>query len=334
MKSDNTESYLGWALIGASNIALSYMLEAISSHEKCKVKALVTSSEERGREFKRILPQLKIYQGLEEVKSDPEIEVVYVSGLNESHFEVTRQMIMSGKHVLCEKPLSLTVDNAYDLVRLGEEEKVVLGTNYHLRCAGSIRRIKETLNSGAIGRVQGVRVGHSINLPSRLKTWRLESVSGGTFWDIGVHNVDLLRFLFDAEVESVLSCSVKNKVTEVFSMNILQLANGVMCSTNEGFLTPFAGNYIEIMGDKGYIKGSGVLTQEPVGIVELVTDAGREVLRFDSESLYRTSVKEFVRACMKTDASPAATGRDGLMGVKVACAMKKSSIEGKKVQVL
>jgi len=112
---------------------------------------------------------------------------------------------VAGKHVLCEKPLALTLDDAVAMRDACAAAGVVMGTNHHLRNAATHRTMRRLLGEGAIGRPLAARVFHAVSLPADLRTWRVQrpDAGGGVPLDITVHDADALRFLLDDEVVEV-----------------------------------------------------------------------------------------------------------------------------------
>jgi 1,5-anhydro-D-fructose reductase (1,5-anhydro-D-mannitol-forming) len=106
----------GWGLIGASTIARQYMLEAIRAQAGHDVVAVMSSSAERAKAFAVEHAIDASYDTLEALLADPAVQVVYVSTTNELHLPQVVAAAKAGKHVLCEKPLALSVQDALAMV--------------------------------------------------------------------------------------------------------------------------------------------------------------------------------------------------------------------------
>src|SRR5205085_5662416 len=196
---------LGWGLIGASDIAATRMIPAIAAQPDSRVVAVMSSTIERARQFAHDHNIPRAYDRLEDILADPAVDVVYVSTTNDRHKEQTLAAAQAGKHVLCEKPLALSLDDAQAMVEACRGAGVVLGTNHHLRNAATHRTLRRLIADGAIGRPLAVRVFHAIYLPPRLHGWRLSKpeAGAGVILDITVHDADTLRFVLDDEVTRV-----------------------------------------------------------------------------------------------------------------------------------
>src|SRR5207244_5993197 len=123
---------------------------------------VVSSSAERARSFAEDLAVPRWYDTLASPLADPEIDAVYVSTTNELHGQVTIAAARAGKHVLCEKPLATTLDDAHAMATACREAGVVLATNHHLRNAPTHRAIRVLIEEGAVGEVLAVRVFHAV----------------------------------------------------------------------------------------------------------------------------------------------------------------------------
>src|SRR5882757_9313430 len=191
----------GWGFIGASTIAAQHMIGAVRAQPGHDVVAVASSSAERARAFAAEHKIAGAYDSVAALLADPAVQAVYISTTNELHRDQVLAAAAAGKHVLCEKPLALTVDDARAMVRACAAARVTMATNHHLRNAATHRKIRELVQGGAIGKPLFARVFHAVYLPPHLQGWRLDKpqAGGGVILDITVHDIDTLRFLLDAE---------------------------------------------------------------------------------------------------------------------------------------
>jgi 1,5-anhydro-D-fructose reductase (1,5-anhydro-D-mannitol-forming) len=105
-----------------------------------------------------------------------------------------------------------------------------------------------------------------------------------------------------------------------------------MVQTHESFTHPFAGSGVEVHGTEGSIFGRGIMTQEPVGEVELVTTSGRHAIGFDTHDLYTRSLGLFAEA-IAGRGRPSADGIDGIKSLAVALAVREAAQRGRAVRV-
>lgn len=202
---------LRWGLIGASTIAREWMATAIAMQPDSMVRAVASASSARAAAFAKDFEIAAAYGSAEALLADPEIDVVYISTTNDLHSAQTIAAARAGKHVLCEKPLALTREEACASIDACQEAGVVLGTNHHLRNAASHRAMREAIAAGTIGEPLAVRVAHAVYLPKHLRGWRIDrpDAGGGAILDITVHDADTVRFVLDDEIEAVTALSAR-----------------------------------------------------------------------------------------------------------------------------
>ncbi|MBB5443704.1 MULTISPECIES: Gfo/Idh/MocA family protein [unclassified Paraburkholderia] len=331
-------SKIRWALIGASTIADEWMVNAIRSQPDGTIEAVVSGSAGRAREFADKHRISKSGTNLDEILADRDIDAVYISSTNEKHLPQVLAAAAAGKHVLCEKPLALSEADASQMIEACAAHQVVLGTNHHLRCAATHRRLRELIRSGAVGTPLYVRVFHAVSLPPHLRGWRIErpDAGGGVVLDISVHDADTLRFILDAEpVEVSAMTSSGSMGTRGLAdgvMGIIRFSNGVLAQIHDAFTVPYAPTGLEVHGTEGSLIARDVMTQRAVGEIELRSAAGFEIIEVVHQDLYVTAVAQFHRAVLLGE-DPAATGRDGYRSLVSALALQESASTGAHVAV-
>jgi len=329
----NQEMNFGWGLIGASTIARQYMVDAIRAQRGNFVQAVMSSQQERADKFAADCAIPSAYNTIEAVLADPKVQAVYISTTNELHHSQVLAAAAAGKHVLCEKPLALTTQDALEMVRACQKAGVVMATNHHLRNAATHRKMRELIQAGAIGRPLFARVFHAVYLPPHLQGWRLDKpqAGGGVILDITVHDIDTLRFTLDSELVEVVgmaqSASMAKEGLEDGVMAVMRFANGVMAQIHDAFTVKHGGHGIEFHGEAGSIIGRSVMSQQPVGEVLLRTAEGEQLISIEHESLYARGVAAFC-AATQGHGQPSATAVDGVKSLAGALAVVQACKTG------
>jgi len=331
--------HLGWGLIGASTIAREHMIPAIREQENSSVISVMSSSKERGRKYADDNGIEHSTDSVEELVSNSDVDIVYISTTNELHKEQLLAAVAAGKHVLCEKPLALNLDDAKVMVKACKDANLVMGTNHHLRNSITHRTIRELIESGEIGRPLAARVFHAVHLPSHLQTWRINKpeTGAGVILDITVHDTDTLRFLLGSEVTEVSALSAQQGMSdsgiEDAVMGVMRFENGVLAQFHDAFTIAHAPTGIEIHGTEGSIFGKNVMTQLPIGDITLRKGSDETVVEIGERStLYGRAVGMFNNA-VKGTGSVSASGEDGVRSLAVGLAVLEATKTGKTTQV-
>ncbi|RWO61195.1 Gfo/Idh/MocA family oxidoreductase [Mesorhizobium sp.] len=326
-----------WGLIGASTIARQFVINAIRAQPNSEITAVMSSSPERAAAYAKENGISLAVSTLDALLGS-DIDAVYISTTNELHLEQALAAITAGKHVLCEKPLALTSADARKMVAAAKAAGLVLGTNHHLRNAGSHRAMREAIADGRIGKPIAARVFHSVYLPENLQAWRITrpEAGGGVVLDITVHDADTLRFVLGDDPLEVSAftqaAGMASGGLEDGAMCIWRFSSGIIAQSHEGFTTKFAGTGFEVHGSEGSLIAKDVMTQKPIGSVLLRTAKGEEELSFDREDLYVRSLRQF-HAAIGGEGQPSATGEDGVWSLTSAEAALQSAKSGKSVAI-
>lgn len=325
-----------WGLIGASTIAREWVIGAIRATGG-EVVSVMSTDAGRAASYARENNIPGHTTSLEDLLSDS-IDAVYISTTNELHRDQAIAAVAAGKHVLCEKPLALNLEDARAMVAAANDAGLVFATNHHLRNAASHRSMRQAIQQGRIGTPLGARVFHAVYLPKHLQGWRLDrpDAGGGVILDITVHDADTLRFVLGSDPVEAIALSQEGGMgqagLEDAVMGVLRFRNGVIAQFHDGFTTRYAETGFEVHGSEGSLVARNVMTQRPVGTVTLRTADGEEDLPLDGANLYETGLRSFHDA-VAGRGSPAATGEDGIWSLATALAVLESSKTGTAVKV-
>lgn len=326
-----------WGLIGASTIAAQYMIRAIRAQDGHEVLSVLSGSAVRGAQWAAQHDIGESTTSLQELLARRDIQCVYISTTNEKHHGQCLAALDAGKHVLCEKPLALSLSDAHEMVACAKRKGLVLATNHHLRNAGSHLAMRDLLDAHAIGDVLSVRIFHAVSLPESLRGWRINNVAagGGVILDIVVHDADTVRFHLGEDPRSVVAIEQTGQIgdgVEDGVMSVWEMPSGVTVQTHESFTHGFAPTGLEFHGTCGSITARHVMTQQPVGEIVLSRSDGTRVIPFKNHDLYTRSLGLFAEA-IQGRGEPSATGRDGVKSLAVALAVKEAAVSGRRVTV-
>jgi 1,5-anhydro-D-fructose reductase (1,5-anhydro-D-mannitol-forming) len=329
---------IGWAIVGASSIARQWVADAIRVQPDSKLVAVVSRDRVRGEQFAGEFDIASVYLTVEEAAADPRVDAVYVCTSNGRHPAATLAAAARGKHVLCEKPLALTLDAGVEMVEACRRAGVVMGTNHHMRAAATHIAIRDLVARGKIGRPLAARALYAEFLPEALQGWRVDDPqSGGVIFDLTVHNVDALRFVLGEDPVEVMSMKAssllgRNEVEDQ-TQSVMRFASGLIAYTHEGYVFAHHETGLEVHGTEGSIYGRGIMDERPVGRVLLRRGIDETEIPVVHRNLYEGTIRRFNDA-IRGDGSPTATGVDGLKSLAAALAVKHSTISRKLEQIV
>jgi predicted dehydrogenase len=195
---------LRWGVLSTANIGLKKVLPAMQHGQYTTVDAIASRDLSKAKEAAARLGIPRAYGSYEELVADPEIDAIYNPLPNQLHVPWTAKAAEAGKHVLCEKSISLTVAEAKTLLKVRERTGVKIGEAFMIRSYTQWLRVGELLRSGRIGQLRAVAGFFSYfnNDPANIRS-RVEWGGGGLL-DIGCYCIQAARYGFGQEPRRVV----------------------------------------------------------------------------------------------------------------------------------
>lgn len=325
---------IGWAVLGASWIAEEFVIDAIRAVPGSDAVGVYSRSDERGRAYAERTNLDTVWTSLDAALSDDRVQAVFVGTLNELHHDQVMAAVAAGKHVLCEKPLALTLSDAVDMQSAADEAGVVLGTNHTFRDQAVHRKMRALIDDGVIGDPVAARTFFGVTLIDRVKTWRLsDQTAGGVLFDVSVHTFDILRFLLDSEIVDVQAMAGNQGVADAGIEDVatgsIRFQKEVLANFHDSYTVNHATSSVEVHGSKGSLIATGALSVLPQGELRLVVDG--KTTSIDPGPLvgpYQATINAFTSAIRGTG-SPSASADDGVRSL-VAVLAARQSVESRR----
>ncbi|MEX0983786.1 MAG: Gfo/Idh/MocA family oxidoreductase [Actinomycetota bacterium] len=221
-----------WGIVSPANIGTQKVIPAIQRAARCEVVAIASRDEARAKEAAAALGIPRAHGSYEALLADPDVDAVYIPLPNHLHAEWTIAAARAGKHVLCEKPLALTVAEAATMVAASEEAGVLLMEAFMYRLHPGWVAVRELVSSGRIGELRTVQSWFSYFNDDPANIRNILDVGGGALFDVGCYNVNLSRMLFRAEPARVQASIERDPVggTDVLTSAILDFPGGGVAS--------------------------------------------------------------------------------------------------------
>ncbi len=251
---------LNWGLIGAGDISRKRIAPALRDLENCNFVAVNRARAELAEEFAVEFGAQKWFADWEDLIADEEIEAVYIATPVFLHAKQTIAAAERGKHILCEKPMALTVAECDKMIDACQANRVKLGIAYYRRFYPLIKRVKEIIASGEIGKPAFAQINaFEFFDPSREhpRYWLLEKEKsgGGPMMDFGCHRLEVLENLFGEvkQLKSIVSNAVFGREVEDTVSALFQFAGGTCANLTVTHAARTPQDTLDIFGTKGAI---------------------------------------------------------------------------------
>lgn len=345
------EKIIKWGVIGSGGIARRRTIpEGITKSKNAKLVSVYDVNQEVNnavaQEFDAIASK-----SIDDLLNTG-IDVVYVATPINLHLRHAEAAAKAGKHVFCEKPLGLTVEEAEKMIDICKKAGVSLGTGLMMRFIAQHQAALKMISDGKLGKPVYGRAQLSCWYPPIPGAFRQDPVlgGGGSLFDMGGHCIDILEMLF-GKIKSV-SCFINNSVhdykSEDSALASLFFENGAMGSVDAFFCIPdnSSKNILELYGSKGSILANGTIGQGSEGKMTAYLEGDN--IGYDAKQIrnagegfsinpvpvnpYRAEIEEFSDAILNKR-EPVNNASIGLQSQKVMDACYKSAKTGKVVDV-
>jgi 1,5-anhydro-D-fructose reductase (1,5-anhydro-D-mannitol-forming) len=329
---------LGWGILGCGDITDRRGAPAIKAQPQSRLVAVQSRTRSRALGVLAMHGAVRAYGSRDELLADPEVQAVYVATEHHRHRDDVIAAAEAGKHVLCEKPMANSVADCRQMIEACRAAGVALQVAYYRRYYPKLVRMKELLDSGAIGEP----VSAQIHLTGRLSpatitpsNWRLnaELSGGGALVDTGSHRLDLLCWLLGEpdRVAAFAECRefpIEAPDTETL---LIRMASGVHVTSHHGYRTR-SDDQFEITGTLGQLTATPVDGPE----LQLVAwDGGKCPTRQSwalphHQNVHSPLFEDFTLRILAGE-PPRYSGEDGLQASRIIEAAYESARTGRVV---
>ncbi len=266
-----------WGVIGCGGIADRRTLPGMMLAENAELVAVMDANMEAAKNCKEKYNAKYAFDNYEELLALDEIEAVYIASPVFCHKEQAIAAAKAKKHILIEKPVGISVKEAEKIAKVCDKEGVKLGVGFMMRFHAYHQEMKKIVSEGKIGEIVSARAQLTCWYPEMENCWRqdIKLSGGGALMDMGVHCVDLIRYITGLEVKKV-SSFIGNQIFK-YSVEdaggiIMQLENGAIAYVDANFNIPDAAAKckIEFYGTKGSIFAQGTISQVEGGEIEVL----------------------------------------------------------------
>ena len=251
-----------------------------------------------------------------------DVDAVSICTWTTTHAKETIRALKAGKNVLVEKPIASTVREAKQIVKMAENERLILMTGFIERFNPGVERVIKTIEEGSIGDVVSAT-------SRRVSEWPERVGDVGVVKDSAIHDVDMMRYIFDEDPKTVFAKTgkLRHKRFEDYAQIMLTFNHGKTAFIEANWLTPYKVRKLIITGNKGIVN-LDYLSQEIV----IETEEKTFIPRYKWEEPLKRELKHFGE-CVRKNKQPLASGLDGLKALIICEAVLKSAVKGKSVNL-
>lgn len=267
-----------WGVIGCGGIADRRTLPGMMLAENAELVAVMDTNLDAAIRCKDKYHAKYAFNRAEDLLALDEIQAVYIASPVFCHKDQCALAAKAKKHILLEKPMGLTTTEASEIAALCKEEGVLLGVAFMMRFHSYHQKMKELIQSGALGEIVSARAQFTCWYPEMEHCWRQDRTlsGGGAMLDMAIHAIDLIRYITDLEITEATGFT-GNQIfkydADDAGIGVYKLENGALCVVEAAFNIPddISVSKLELYGTKGCIIAKGTLSQEEGGTVEVLT---------------------------------------------------------------
>ncbi len=196
---------INWGILSTANIGVKKVIPAMQKGTYCNITAIASRNSQKVREVADSLNIPKAYDSYEAMLEDDSIDAIYNPLPNHLHVPYTMKCIEKGKHVLCEKPIALSVADIKTLIQARDKHKVKVGEAFMVRTHPQWLKAKKLIDDGLIGKLESIHGFFSYYNRDVNNIRNNPEFGGGALLDIGCYPIHTSRFIFGEEPEKVIS---------------------------------------------------------------------------------------------------------------------------------
>ena len=341
-------------LIGAGWITTVHY-DAFSAIPDCEIVAQADIDPAKLKWFQETRPVPKSYSSHTELLADPDIDVVTVAVPNSLHAKLARDVLRAGKHAIVEKPLTLTLEDAREILELARANNLVVGYAEELCYIPKFRRMKQIADGGGIGNVYMVKQCEKHAGPYSPWFWQREGAGGGILMDMGCHAIEFCRWFMGKKpvkkVTAHMNTYLHKEITRLEDHVILTMEfdDGTLGQVESSWtLKGGMSSTAEVYGTKGVLygdllEGMGIRAFSEEGFPEQPYNQGQlggpesvGWTRPDYEWLwnngYPQEMADFLDA-IRNGVTPTESAADGLAVLEIMLAGYYSAGTGRSIEL-
>lgn len=320
---------LNWGLLSTARINRK-VIPAIQASKRANLLAVASRTQPGAEEYARTWKIPRAHGSYDALLHDPEIDVIYNPLPNHLHAAWTIRAVQAGKHVLCEKPITLTLEEMDAMMAAAQKHYRVIAEAFMYRHHPKTLAAKKVVESGDLGKVKLIRGSFSFVLDRPDDYRNKPDQGGGSLWDIGCYPVSYTRYLLGMEPLEVFGWQVSNSngVDQTF-VGQLRFPDEIYAQFDSSFAIPYH-TFLEVVGTDGTLVIPNPFAPGKNEKMFLTQNGKTKTLTIPGEDLYLGEINDLVSAVLD-GTPPRMSLADSRANLATLLALYESARTGKPV---
>ena len=326
-----TNKTLNWGLLSTAHINRS-LIPPLRVSKRNQLLAVGSRSQETAEAYAREWKIPRTHGSYEALLADPEIDVIYNPLPNHLHAEWTIKAVEAGKHVLCEKPLALSVEEVDAIQAAARKHGRVVAEAFMYRHHPQTLKVQELVQSGTLGTLKLIRGAFRYVLSGAANVRLKPEWGGGSIWDVGCYPISYARTVVGEAPLEVFGWQVTGQtgIDETF-VGQMRFGNDILAQFDSSFAIPFH-VFMEIIGSEGSLNIPNPFKPGIQDKIYVTHGDEMETIEIKGQELYIGEVEDMADAILLGKDSLVSLG-DSRGNVAVICAFLESASLGKPVSI-
>jgi predicted dehydrogenase len=341
------EDRVGFAIVGLGHLSIEQLLPAFGECKASRPVALVSGHRDKAlavaNRYGIATKNIYDYQNFDKIKDNPAVSVVYIVLPNGMHAEYSIRASKAGKHVLCEKPMAVSVDECQRMIAAAKQADRLLMIAYRLQYEPHHRELIRMARAGELGKLKGFLSANGQNQGDP-EQWRLKRAlaGGGPLPDVGIYCINAARYLSGEEPLSVTATSFRTpndprfeEVEEQLDFT-LSFPSGFMatCSSSYGYHNA---KYMRLLGERGWAEMDPAFPYQGLRLVvsrksDRAEQEERRQIDLGSKNHFALEM-DHMAECVKNKKQPRTPGEEGLQDQRIITALYQAAESGRRVEL-
>ncbi len=299
-----------YGIIGFGSFAERAIMPALRASANAELTAIQKRSPEMAKWKAQEHGVPFYFDSVEALVSSPEVDAVFIVSANSEHCRETLLAAAAKKHVLVEKPMAVSMDEANSMADTCRRNGVQLMVGHMLRFSPLLKRIKELVHTGSIGDVTAAHAQFVYDASVSTRQWVLDKkiAGAGPLFDIGIHCLDALRFILNDDtavaVHSIMNPGPESGSVERTNLLSIAFSRGAMASIHTSYESSYRQTYLEVNGKRGSLSAYYFTPSNTETELKITYGENGQVRRVETEkvyvpNLYTAEIEEFSSAILE-----------------------------------